>query len=641
MDAFINSLEHARNQISEHTEAIRRVLTANAVPTTSLNPISEIEHWIDTKLPDLRRRHQIARATSNLPDWSPAGTPHLIPYAEAQASTTPAESRLLGTELAGQYKRINPDALMDPLLDQKYQQIIDTLADHVNDPEFTAAFFAALGLEATLLLPVLARKKIGMPNGVGTVQPPDPSDKVLTTISNAFATAITAGTHIPGMAAIKEALRTTPATRLNRFGTSLLVLTGRFPADWLAQVVAINTSNLTTNPIAGFLYALGNNPTAARLTLRLSAGDYTKNSTNLATLLTRLATRSRGDGLTPEADSFGRMLAAAAGAYDEKDGHHSKDAATVAFTIMTTLPQTNVGQATRIHLAEIAASYATEILEGANLADRNHILPSSNTPVKSSIPGLHPAFHLNPEDTYHYLKTFTDTLPNQAPFQAAMGQLTTRLIKEAVPQMLKSKDPNRLDDTFAALGNVRGLELAARETWGNAQDQAAEESRQLQSLLIGNAAGGVGLAFSGVGAVVYTGLSAAWSYYDTTKAAPQSEVDKIRASDARETLGRQHTIAQALLDAGFPPGTAPEDYQSKSRPVTPIADSDGRLQPFPEIIKSGKQGLDDFDGWLIANGLGGNDDGSLGAIAQKTGDIYDGRKANAYARARLFDDSLS
>ncbi|MFC6086437.1 DUF6571 family protein [Sphaerisporangium aureirubrum] len=636
MDDFISSLDHARNQIGEHTEAIRRVLTANAVPASSLHPISEIEHWIDTKLPDLRRRNQIAHATSNLPDWSPAGTLRLVPYKEDAASTSPAESRRLGTELADQYKQLHPDALLDPLLDQKYQKIIDALAEHVNDPEFTASFFATLGLEATMLLPVLARQRIGMQDGVGTVEPPSPNDKVLTTVSNAFATAVSAGSHIPGFAAIEEALRTHPMSRLDRFGTSLLVISGRFPAGWLAQVATVN--GLTTGkPSAGFLHALGNNPTAARLALRLSTGDYTKDNTKLAALLTRFAGQTRGAYSDPEADAFGRMLAAAAGAYDEKDGAHSKDAATVAFTVMTTLGKVDLGQATRIHMSEIAGSYATEILEGANLGDTNHILDSSNTRVTSSLPGLKPSFRLSPEDTYHFLKTFTDTLANQAPFQAGMGLLTTRLINEAVPQMIKSKDPTRLDDTFGALGNVRGFELAARETWGNAQDQAAEESRQLASLLIGNAAGAVGLAFTGAGAVAYTALSSIWSYYDTTKAEPESEIDKIRATDARETLGRQHTIAQALLDAGFSPSISPKAYDITNQSGIKIAEQSGKLRPFSELIDLSTPGYDALDRWFIANGMGGNDSLALGQLTNRYADRFEGRKQRSMLRSLEFD----
>ncbi|MEO3814542.1 DUF6571 family protein [Sphaerisporangium sp. B11E5] len=636
MDGFISSLDHARNQIGEHSGAIRRLLSTNALPTSALNPISEIEHWIDTKLPDLRRRNQIAHATSNLPDWSTTGTPRLVPYKE-QAASSPTESRRLGTELAARYKQIDPDAVLDPLLDQKYQQIIDTLADHVNDPEFTAAFFAALGLEATVLLPVLARQKIGTKNGVGTLAPPSLNDKVLTTVSAAFATAVTAGSHVPGFAAIKEALRTRPMSRLDQFGAGLLVISGKFPAAWLAQVATTN-GLATAKTNAGFLHALGNNPTAARLALRAATGDYTKDNTKLAALLTRFATRTHGAYSASEADAFGRMLAAASGAYDEKDGHHSKDAAAVAFTTMTTLGKTHLGQATRVHLSEIAGAYATEILEGANLGDANHILASSNTPVTSSLPGLRPTFRLSPEDTYRFLKTFTDTLANQVPFQTGMGLLTTRLINEGVPRLIKTKDPTHLDDIYGALGNVRGFELAARETWGNAQDQAAEEARNLSSLLTGNALGAVGLVFTGGLAVAYTALGAVWSYHDTTKADPESEVEKIRQSDARETLGRQHAITQALLDAGFIPTVAPKAHEAAHQSSVKIVDPGGRLRPFADIMKLGNPGYEALDRWLIANGLGGKNNLSLGQLTNRYADRFEGRKQRGMLRSLQYDN---
>ncbi|MFC7648655.1 hypothetical protein ACFQX6_55570 [Streptosporangium lutulentum] len=49
------------------------------------------------------------------------------------------------------------------------------------------------------------------------------------------------------------------------------------------------------------------------------------------------------------------MLAAASGAYDEQDGRHSEEAAAFAFAVMTTLGDVRIGEAARVHMAEIAA----------------------------------------------------------------------------------------------------------------------------------------------------------------------------------------------------------------------------------------------------------------------------------------------
>ncbi|GAA1273307.1 hypothetical protein GCM10009677_28080 [Sphaerisporangium rubeum] len=515
MDAFINTLDHARSQIAEHTEAIRLALNAAALPTSSLNPITEIEHWIDTKLVELRRRNETARATSNLPGWTPEGTPHLIPYKE-ETHLTPAEARALGTALATRYKTIDPGALFDPGLDEKYQHIIDTLADHTADPNVTAAFFATLGLRHTLTLRHHLRRGLQ-----------ESDDSAVDTVSKAFATAVTAGTATPGFATIANAMKNRAESHNDQQAIGDLISTGRFPTEWLAQVAAAQIFTLdakaTGKTLTPYLNALAEDPSAARLAIALATKDtplpkdtFTTlvpptpptpdKRPDLATFLRTLNTRTSTDPTS--ADAFGKLLAAASGAYNEKDGAHTPEASRFAFTVMTTLDDVNLGEETRVHLSEIAGSYATEILEGANLGDRNHILDSSNTPVDSSLPGLKPAFRLSPEDTYRFLKTFTNNLANQIPFHAGMDRLTTRLVDEAVPQMIKSNDPTRLDDIFGALGNVRGFELTAREAWGNAKDQAAEETRQLQSLLIGNAMGVVGLAFEGGKAMIYTGLSA-------------------------------------------------------------------------------------------------------------------------------------
>src|SRR5690606_30171894 len=159
---------------------------------------------------------------------------------------------------------------------------------------------------------------------------------------------------------------------------------GEFPPGWLAGIAAPRLVSFTTTPrhaspvSAPLLYALGNNPAAARLALTavtkggpLGPGQEDTRP-ELGEFLKTLHERSGGLRLdaaarpgwrtrfSPEgvnADAFGRMLAAAAGAYDEQDGRHSREAAKIAFTVMTTFGHIRMADPVKIHFSEIAGAY--------------------------------------------------------------------------------------------------------------------------------------------------------------------------------------------------------------------------------------------------------------------------------------------
>ncbi|MFC4531746.1 hypothetical protein [Sphaerisporangium dianthi] len=647
MDGFITEIDHARGTIGEHTEAIRRIFTTNGIPATSLAPITEVEHWIDHHLPDLRRRVQIAKNTAKLPDWSPGAGRGLVPYKETNALPA-AEAQRLGTDLAAEYKAINPDVLFDPGLDEKYQKIVNVLEANVHDPQFTAAFFAGLGLNRTLRLPELLRRNLQ-----------ESDQAAVDTVSQALGTAVTAGgAAVAGFAAISNGMKKKASNYDEQRAIGELLSAGRFPTEWLAEVVVtqifVPGDKSRGKVLAPYLQALAKDPGAARLAISVATSDSPLPKDPFASLAPSL--RSHPEDQRPDlaaflknlndrasahdtsADSFGRLLAAASGVYDEQDGHHSDAAARFAFTVITTASAFNLAEPTRVYLSQMAGSYITEIAEGADLGDANHVLPSAFGAVESQIPGLKPSFQLSPEDTYKFIKTFANNLHNQAPFQAGMDILTTRLIGDAVSDMTITRDSTRLDDTFAVLGNLRGLQLAAREKLGKAIDDAAEEYRNNESMLIGTVFG-----IAGLGGVLervpktWTAISTAWSGYDTYVRSDEKELEKVRTADERETLGRQHAIAQSLISAGLKPEVSPTDYQNAHPNAVPIADDAGNLRPFADILKLGNDGLDSLDRWFLENDMG-KDKNSLGETTRFLADRFDGRKDYARDRAHVFDN---
>ncbi|MBP2705694.1 hypothetical protein JOL79_17915 [Microbispora sp. RL4-1S] len=645
MGRFVAELEHARGVIGERAEAVRRVLAATGLPAASLAPIGEAERWLDDSLPDLRRRHRLADRMTALPSWSPSAA-GLVPYRE-QDVLSAAEAGRLGRELALFYRSVDPDAPFDPGLGDAYRKLVDTLAAHADDAEFAAAFFAGIGPRRTVELPRRLRQHLE--EGV---------EQALATVSRALGDAVGGGASAPGFAAVAAAIRTKTENDDDRESIGELLSAGRFPTEWLAQVVAVQAflpGDRSSGPaLTPYLTALGNHPEAGRLAISLVTRDSPPPRDTLKRLLAptpALASVDRRPDLAAflrdlnsraatdpgSADAFGRMLAAASGAYDEKDGAHSEPAARFAFTVITGAARFPFAGPTRVHLAEIAGAYATEITAGADLGGGDQLLPSAFEPVRSRIAGLRPAFRLSPADTYRFMLTFAASETDRLPFESAMGDLARRLVRDGVPAMLASKNPTALDDVFAALGNVRGFELAAVSTYGKARDDAVEADKQLWSAYFGTALGVAGLAVPGMaGAIVWTGLSTGWSLYDTYSPDPEKETDKLEAMDRQETLGRQHTIAQLLMDAGFPAKVSPGAYQATCPPGVAVAGEDGRLRPFPDIIRSGEAGARALDQWFITNGMGSDDNLSIGTLSRKQADIFDGRKNNAAGWAETY-----
>ncbi|MBD3144780.1 hypothetical protein [Microbispora bryophytorum] len=639
MDRFVKELEHARGVIGERAEAVRRVFAARGLPAASLSPIGEVERWIDERLPDLRRRHRMAVGLSHAPSWSPGS---LVPYDEKNLLGA-AEARRLGGALAAAYKDVDPDAPFDFHLVDKYRKLVEDLAAHADDSEFAAAFFAGIGARRTVELPRRLRQVLQ-----------ENVDEAVRTVSRAFGAAMSAGSAVPGFEAVGAAVRARADDEEDRRDIGELLSAGRLPTEWLAEVVVTQVflpgEKTRGETLAPYLEALAADPAAARIAIALATRNSPLPKDAAARLLTRpgLGPRDRRPDLVPflrdlndraavdatSADAFGRMLAAASGAYDEKDGAHSDVAARFAFAVVTGASGFGFAPPTRVHLAEIAGAYATEITEGANLGDSNQLLPSAFGPVESHVPGLSPMFRLSPEDTYRFLLTFAGDESDRRPFDQGMGDLARRLVGVNVAPMLKTADPTRLDDLFAALGNVRGFELAAAEKHLKALDDVAERNDLADDMAWDVSQLVLGKALP-QGELLWLMLDQSRGLLKDSGPGEETNVERLRDSDNDETLGRQHTVALLLLGAGFPAAVSPKDYQATCPPGVAIADDEGNLRPFPAIAQSGNQGLRALDRWFIANGLDGNDQLSLGKSSRRWADRFDGNKQRAQARAKL------
>jgi hypothetical protein len=262
-----------------------------------------------------------------------------------------------------------------------------------------------------------------------------------------------------------------------------------------------------------------------------------------------------------------------------------------------------------VHLAEIAGSYATEIVEGANLGDANRTQPSAFGDVKTIIPGLDPAFRLSPKDTYKFVKTFADSPGNVQPFEEGMGNLAERLINTAAAKD-GGEGTERLERTMRAMGYVAGLQFAAEREVQGKLDALDQQRVKSQMFATGLALGVAGLAVPGMGGqVLWLGISTMTPpFVESAIEIDKTRVDKLTERTSEAELALEGWMVNMLIANGFKPKVALTDGRFSG---PPIADADGNLLPFAEISRN-REALNNFNNWLIANGSGGTDKREVG-----------------------------
>ncbi|MCC5578657.1 hypothetical protein IMZ11_23810 [Microtetraspora sp. AC03309] len=642
MNGFIRDLERTGQVIAEHAEGIRRELAAVDLSATDLAPVREIGGWAEEQIPRLRQRVETIDVT--LP-WLPSAG--LRPYQE-KPLLAPGDARRQGTDLAERFMAIDPDELLlsgqSPT--DRMNAVIGTLREHQYDANFTAAFFTALGADGTRRLAATLRRRL--------------SDESVDVARTAFATALRGGAKVPGFAAIAKKLRDSTGQELD--GVVDLLKPGPYPTEWLTGIAAtVLTERLGSAAANGnlstFLNLLAANPASARLAVGRAArlgprSSWEKEllrgfserdeSDKLSEFLTKLAERARQDGTT--ADAFGRLLAAVSGTYDERQGRHSREAVFFAYTVMTTVDDLRLHDATRVHLGELAGSYTPEITLGADIEAVDATMESGQLPSPGVfepvlVPGLRGAFRLSPKDTFRFLTTFAAQAESRAPFDAGMGELTQRLLPR-VSQLAKAGDISAMRFLFRMLGNARGFELAAAVRVLAPSDKAAKDAHDAESFLIGTGMGIAGLvppftAYS----LIWTGLSTGVSAYYTWMHAPENETEELQKLSSLETLGRKHSVARLLMGQGFAPKVSPA--QTSHGKGNLITDKNGHLLSFEEINKHGEKGREALTQWFIDNGSGGSNETALGNLSGVHADGFEGRRQRGYETALAYEGVLT
>ncbi|SNT62131.1 hypothetical protein SAMN05216276_108810 [Streptosporangium subroseum] len=660
MQGFVTALERGRDVIGEQSERIRQLLAAADVSAAGLQPIKEIDGWVGDELPGLRKRLQTINqdlpmlgGTPGLPGQTSAWANGwlqdafkwgLLPYDE-KTGKSPAGSAKKGTELAFELSRLPPSSLGLPTA--AYDRILDELADGQKDAYLTAGFFRVAGPKGMLdMLQRLERYD---------KQAADEHRKV---IGNALATAVGAQPGLLGSAWEAGNLKKASGSEL-----ASLLRYGMFPAAWLTEIARgrvekpISAGDGTRprrwkTDLVPLLPALANNPDVARdLFNAMSHEDLRDLFTELNRVETPEHTFQRPPGMDFDVSAeFGRMLAAGGGAYEK--GPHSPEAAKFAFNVMTIMgdlrdtdgtegsPGTpmEVAPGARIFMSTLAGAYATEITEGANIGDANMTEASTLKPFTSAF-GMTSAFTLSPKDTYRFLKTFADSAKNLAPFDRGMGRLSQEIIADASATTRRTGDAEQMDRVFTALGNVRGFELAAVEKVQGNLDMIDKQQKDVVNFTRDTA-----IALVSIFAAPTLAYDFAWLALSTSLAAEgafgeedETRMDRSDKEDDLATLGRQHTYAQVLMANGFAPKVTPAEFQAACPPGVAIADTKGNLKPFSELAKQGNKGLEAFERWAAANGMGSKEDLSIGKLSDDTASWFEGGNKRGRQRSLAFD----
>jgi hypothetical protein len=663
MDRMINVLRHKRSDLSEFVAAYRGWLAGLQVDTSAFVNVDRVGGWIDAQIPMLQERQRLAVALDD------SSEPGLVPVSDS-SFLPPGEARRQGKALAEQVKKAGGGA---------YTQLINQLADHQYDPEYAAAFFAALGPELTRRLPSLIRK-YGEHGKVGYL---------IRSTSAAFGSAVSGGRDVPGFDNVIKPM-SGPLSGDDREGVAALVCAGKFPPEWLAELVktqvlrplyaktdtpatlswpSIESSDSEAYRL--FLRALGNNPEASRLAFTGVAAEHPNPSSPLeqylmippeSSLPRTLAVFTRLAQTDPKvAEQLGRAYAAASGAYDERDGHHSKAAGSFAFTVMTTMPHVTNGvpEAMKRAMSQIAGAYATEITEGANGDDRRENQVTAFKPVKSAIPGLNPMFGLSPKDTYLFLKTFADTDEDMKPFEQGMGALTRRLVAEGVrleklrQQGKISSGTPGLERIMASLGYVSGLQLQAEKQVRGKLDAQDLQSEQLIRKMIGLGIDYGSVFLPGFGPVGGELLSEwAWETIkqynsqalDSLTSGGETRIAKLNDKTLQQTLASEYSMVKLLMAAHYKMKVSPQEllkpenadkYGVQQRGVS-FLDQNGNLLPYDQIANNSRA-LDNFITWLEVNGRGGNDEDAFGQVAVSRSATLLGDRTTAEAEAQKWE----
>ncbi|TDD44323.1 hypothetical protein E1286_27455 [Nonomuraea terrae] len=634
MDTFVAAMDRACVDVAEQTQAIRAELTRVGMGTLTLTPFVEIERWVRGQVPALRARNAVIRR--RLPGW----TPGVVTYDEA-TMPTPEQSRREGAAMGALYRQYVQDAkrgMSSPWpndASERFQKLIERVLTRKDDPDFAAAFFGELGTAGTVALPKDILDLFG-PAATGVPVGPE-EKKVLGDFSRMFAAAGAAVPPDPRFPKVMSDIER-GGEGIDAESLSWLVSEGAFPTQWLTTVARRHLRPAPTGRVdvaRRFLSALSRNPTAARATV-----------TDLAGLSTHV---SRDPAAS---DAFGRVLAAASGVYDEKDGAHSAKAAAFAFQVITQGPGLLKNDEMRKYFAEIAGAYATEFAATPSPLDSDSQLPSRFGGFDDNLVGTNPMFRLSLADGYRFMKTFADNDAHMEPFDKGMAALTQRLFEAGVrtdrhllafPPADRRQQETAVEQVFTRLGAVAGTQFSAMKAVRGTADLSDKENAERfgQVLDKGMDAGMLFLPTAGGLPAAAAWMFLSWGLKDGLGAAmePDLRLPDVKKKELAHTRAVLYELATGLVAQGYTSKDPPVGFKPPTDPL--IVEEHGRLRPYSEISADPRANKAFLD-WLKENGSVDDaaDRRMLGKVAGAASRKFAGEGANAENHLSTVDPEL-
>ena len=565
--------------------------------------INAIGDWVEGELPMLRRRLNLARALE-----MQSGTESFVQVLEPPELTA-EEAAQIGRDLATRLANHNHT---DEEGARLFHEIALELQKYQNDPDVMSAFYAQLGPQRTQLIPELmtasgsstAREDLEIYSralGVAMADVDPPTE--LAQVTNAFTDVDDDNVPVPAA-----------------WGRLAMVQYGQFPPEWLTKVVRVNAldafaedpnrdfrgsttgaqgTGLSQDVVALAFSALANNPEAARTALRTMGGpEHSMSMNDLVDQVYGYATHvGTGEDV---ADGFGLAVESGAGVHDEQAGDHSTEASKFAFEfIFASSGHKDPPWLIKDSLSAVGASYTHELAVSSSPLDRQH---SAFGYSGESLPGLNPAFTLDPRAVYGYLRGFADSDVFTGPFDEVMGQV---YVKSLVAAAEADRDaiaagranPEHFETVNQYFGGLAGIEYEAKEQVRGDMDEADERIAGYVKDLVTFPLNfvpadewlvkGVGMGAKGAQFLweltqygVDKGMEASLDVAPT-----DTRVGQLENQEHRLVLARQYVVAQALLAADYP-----------ASPLPASVGTGNQLKPFDQIDPAA------FEAWIESNG---------------------------------------
>lgn len=625
------SIKSGGSKLVDQGGSLKTRFSGLYLDTAPLTEIVSIGNWAHDQLAMLTRRQALAAAIDDTPGA------HFYDEAATGMNLSPAQAASDGADLARELMALDST---DEEGARRAHEIAQQLAGHEDDPAFTSGFYGTLGPLRTKTIPIYM-----------TQSGSDTAADDLRIYSHALGTALSAPYPAAGMDRVRGDFERPSDNRPDAWNKGAMLAYAKVPGNWLGKVARNNALDdfasdpnqdfrgggldaarlgLPDDTAALFLKVVANSPESSRYALTtMGQPDHGHSlDENIHRFLEYSKTVGTGDEIQ---EALGPALAAGSGVDDERMGHHSQAAADFARKVIASVGN-HSGDVDPImgrSMAEIAGSWAPELVIGSDPDDdRSEV-----------VPGLHPMFSLDTQDTYDFMKSFARDDQTGQPFDRAMASLTEQMIDAGVRADLAAggTDSPGTQRVMSYLGSIAGLEYASRLDVRGDMDEQDEKIRQF----FGDIAN-IAINAAPVDPATLPGW-VAWQAFqfeggnviDDWVSGGDSRTDELETRRRQASLASNYVVAANLLEHGYPMTARPDataDQWARRNDVDPskarFTDSSGHLLP-PDRILADRDKLAAYDAWLEANGRGGGHDDAFG---QRTVDLANTQQG-AFTRA--------